>query len=479
MRAVWFRNDLRLYAHSPLRHALDQGDKVVAVYALCTEQWQRHGVAPLRQWYVLNSLLEWGEALAAKGIDCHVLNLSNFDQVAKDLPLWLQQQGVTQVYCNREYPVHEKRRDKQVAETLSAGGIAIKGFDDNELVPPRALKTGQGTPYTVYTPYKKQWDKRMDVDDINVRLTVPAWPGGHGEFHGKAEIEAALATLNLPTSLTSPWQPGEQAAQRQLAEFCSEHIASYKAERDIPSIEGTSRLSAALSAGLLSPAQCYQQARQALADPASREGAACWIGELAWRDFYRQIMAHFPTLSWGKAFRPETDYIEWQQDDELFDAWAQGRTGFPLVDAGMRQLVATGWMHNRLRMLTAMFLSKHLLLDWRRGETFFMQHLIDGDFAANNGGWQWSASTGTDAAPYFRVFSPIRQSERFDPQGTFIRQWLPELADLNSKEIHTPWKYPSRCPEYPAPVVEHQGVRERVTAAFKQAKSHFDAHNEQ
>ena len=185
-------------------------------------------------------------------------------------------------------------------------------------------------------------------------------------------------------------------------------------------------------------------------------------------------MARFPRVSRGGAFRPETELLQWSQDPDLFQAWCEGRTGYPLVDAAMRQLVATGWMHNRLRMVTAMFLSKHLWLDWRLGERFFMQHLIDGDFAANNGGWQWSASSGTDAVPYFRVFNPVRQSQRFDAQGEFIARWVPALRELDNKTVHEPWKQPLLAPDYPPPVVPHAGVRERVTEAFKAAKAQYD-----
>lgn len=229
-------------------------------------------------------------------------------------------------------------------------------------------------------------------------------------------------------------------------------------------------LSAALSAGTVSVAECWHLARSALQHPAQREGAECWIGELAWRDFYRQIMANFPQLAVGEPFRAETRFIQWSSDEALFQAWCEGRTGYPLVDAAQRQLVQTGWMHNRLRMVSAMFLTKNLFIDWRRGEQFFMRHLIDGDFAANNGGWQWSASTGTDAAPYFRVFSPVRQSQRFDPDGEFIRRYVPELAEIDNKWIHEPWKAPNPVSGYPAPVVDQAGVRDRVTAAFRAAK---------
>jgi len=201
-------------------------------------------------------------------------------------------------------------------------------------------------------------------------------------------------------------------------------------------------------------------------DAGAGEGAAVWISELAWRDFYRHIMACFPSLAQGSPFKSETALLQWRHDHEQFQAWCDGQTGYPLVDAAMRQLNETGWMHNRLRMVTAMFLTKHLFIDWRWGEAHFMRRLIDGDFAANNGGWQWSASTGTDAVPYFRVFNPVRQSERFDPQGVFIQRYVPELRGLSGKALHRPWPVDG----YPAPIVDHQGVRERVTLAFRQAR---------
>jgi deoxyribodipyrimidine photo-lyase len=275
--------------------------------------------------------------------------------------------------------------------------------------------------------------------------------------------------------LTSKWQPGELSARKQLRRFIDAGLSGYRQRRDYPALAATSVLSTALSAGTLSVPECGLAARPALQDAASREGAECWIGELAWRDFYRQIMANFPRLARGEAFREDTRYIQWSSDNSRFQAWCEGRTGYPLVDAAQRQLLQTGWMHNRLRMVSAMFLSKHLFIDWRRGEEFFMRHLIDGDFAANNGGWQWSASTGTDAAPYFRVFSPIRQSERFDPEGEFIRRFVPELAGLSAKSIHAPWRAPVPPDNYPQPVVPHEGVKERVTAAFRAARTMMES----
>lgn len=473
MNLVWYRNDLRVHAHRALQEALLAEGPVMAVYFLCDAQWDNHGVAPLRRWYVLHSLLELGEQLADKGIALHVLDAGDFSQVSVQLAELVRQHQIQQIFCTREYPLNERRRDEAVAKEMKQLGVTIRGFDDSVLVPPTTLRTGKGTPYTVFSAFKKRWDVWLEA-----HFSLPGLPDRQtpepAEFVGKKQVDAAIGKLKVPASLTRIWEPGEQAAARQLEQFVSRHLAGYRQYRDYPSLTATSSLSAALSAGTLSPASCFHAARQAMADAGARDGAACWIGELAWRDFYRQIMAQYPRLSWGKAFRPETDLLEWDNDNDLFDAWCEGRTGYPLVDAAMRQLVATGWMHNRLRMVTAMFLSKHLWQDWRKGEDFFMRHLIDGDFAANNGGWQWSASTGTDAVPYFRVFNPVRQSQRFDAEGKFIAHWVPELKTLDNKTIHEPWKQPLLVPDYPAPIVPHAGVRERVTESFKGVKEAWD-----
>ena len=255
-------------------------------------------------------------------------------------------------------------------------------------------------------------------------------------------------------------------------------LGGARVDRDRPDLDATSRLSAYLAAGVLSPRQCLHAAlrvNQGEFD-GGNPGAVSWINELLWREFYKHILVCYPRVSRHRAFRPETESVRWRNDPKGLAAWKEGRTGIPLVDAAMRQLLATGWMHNRLRMVSAMFLTKNLLIDWREGERWFMQHLIDGDLAANNGGWQWSASTGTDAAPYFRVFSPVRQSHRFAPKGRFIARYVPELATADDKTIHEPWKQPLMTPDYPTTIVAHQGVKQRVESAFRAAR---DAWNQQ
>ena len=283
------------------------------------------------------------------------------------------------------------------------------------------------------------------------KVSVPAMPPG---VEGTADLSA--------------WPIGEDAARARLETFLSDRIRRYDADRDEPALAGTSALSPYLSLGVLSVRRCLEGALAANEGrlEGGEAGVETWISELVWREFYRHVVAAFPHVSRGHAFRREYDDFPWRDDAEALDAWETGRTGYPLVDAAMRQLVATGWMHNRLRMVTAMFLSKNLLLDWHAGERFFMRHLLDGDFAANNGGWQWSASTGTDAAPYFRVFSPVSQSERFDARGEFIRRWVPELADVPVKALHDPARRGS-VPGYPDPIVDAKKSRARAIDSFR------------
>jgi deoxyribodipyrimidine photo-lyase len=320
----------------------------------------------------------------------------------------------------------------------------------------------------MFTPFKKSF---------------MSWLSRLGRMHPvnmpEKQVEMVLKSSAVPKSLagfknsipTDLWPAGEAEALRRLNHFIEHHLASYAHDRDYPALEGTSQLSAYLNIGAISPRMCLHKALSA-SHIQAKESVDAWISELVWREFYQHIVYHFPHVCKGLSFHQKYDSLEWDNNKKLQKAWMEGLTGFPLVDAAMRQLKETGWMHNRLRMLVAMFFTKLMYQDWRIGETFFMQHLVDGAFAANNGGWQWSASTGTDAAPYFRIFNPMRQSENFDPEGAFIKRYCPELASLSAKEIHDPWVV---CPEkvkalgYPEPIIDYKTMRDKTITLFKNA----------
>jgi len=334
---------------------------------------------------------------------------------------------------------------------------------------PGSVLTKSGGYFQVYSQFRKVCYQRLHSalptpirrPAAQAPLTIASDP-----------IPGAVPGFTPPAaSLRQLWPAGEQAANRRLLAFADEQIDYYQSERDFPARPGTSRLSAYLAAGVLSPRQCLHAALHANQGEfdSGNSGIVTWINELLWREFYKHILVGYPRVSMHRAFRPDTDALAWRQAPHELAAWQQGRTGFPLIDAAMRQLLASGWMHNRLRMVVAMFLSKNLLIDWREGERFFMRHLIDGDLAANNGGWQWSASTGTDSAPYFRIFNPLSQSQRFDPDGRFIRHWLPELSGLNNKDIHNPAAMDGLfgVVDYPRPMVDLGSSRSRALAAFK------------
>jgi deoxyribodipyrimidine photo-lyase len=284
-------------------------------------------------------------------------------------------------------------------------------------------------------------------------------------------VPTSVAGFDAGRALDDLWTAGERAAKLRLNAFVTKQIRAYKDRRDLPAEAATSRLSPYLTAGVISPRQCLLAAAEANGGrlDGGRAGPSCWVSELIWREFYRHVLVGFPRVSMNRAFKEKTERVPWRYDGDQFADWCAGRTGVPIVDAGMRELAQTGWMHNRLRMIVAMFLTKDLLIDWRWGERHFMRQLIDGDLASNNGGWQWSASTGTDAAPYFRIFNPYRQGQRYDPAGNYIRQFVPELADVPSDWLHDPNKFPAEERQrlgYPEPMIDHAAARQQALAAF-------------
>ena len=457
---VWFRNDLRLADNPALTAACATGRPVAACFFLTPGQWRRHDWGPARVDFALHNLRLLGDALANLGIPLHLYQCAEFDEIDPILLRLCRALGVKQLHFNAEYGVNERRRDRRIRDRLAAIGVNCQCFPDQAAVPVGELTTFGGQPYRVFTPFARSWSHWLEAHPPAI-LPVPAAPG-------PACPPPAMPESASPGQADGafPVPPGEAAAHHRLQCFLEEKVRQYDRHRDQPALNATSLLSPYLACGVLSGRQCLVAARQ-LQSLHPGEGLKRWINEIAWRDFYIHILFHFPRVSMHRAFRPETEQLAWNPPDAKFDAWKQGRTGVPLVDAAMRQLLETGWMHNRLRMVAAMFLTKNLFIDWRLGEAWFMSHLVDGFLASNNGGWQWSASTGTDAAPYFRVFNPVSQSERFDPNGDFIRRYVPELRDLDGRRIHDPSDRGGRPADYPPMIVDLKASRKAAIARFK------------
>ena len=483
---VWFRRDLRASDHAALYHALCDARSVYCAFVFDRELLDPLPRIDRRVEFILESLADLDRQLHALGVKHGkpgVRLIVRQGQSVAEIAALATSLGVEAVYANHDDDPYALERDAAASEALAKAGIALHTSKDHVLFERSEVLTGAGRPYTVFTPYKRAWLQRLDG------FFLKAYPTErHVDALATVEegVGGALPTLrdigfepsNLP-EIGIP--PGSEGAARLLHEF-AKRIDAYDHDRDFPAVPGPSRLSVHLRFGTLS---IREAARAAVArQHASPEapGAAVWLSELCWRDFYQQILHHFPHVV-GASFRPAYDRIRFETGrhaDELFQAWCEGRTGYPLVDAAMAQINRTGYMHNRLRMVTASFLCKDLGIDWRRGEAYFALQLNDYDLASNNGGWQWAASSGCDAQPYFRIFNPVTQSEKFDTSGEFIRHWLPQLAGLPDASIHAPWlAAPIELQaagvvlgqDYPAPIVDHDAARRRTLERYAVVKS--------
>ncbi|UVK87560.1 deoxyribodipyrimidine photo-lyase [Pseudomonas sp. B21-051] len=472
MQLIWLRSDLRLHDNTALAAAAARGP-TVAVYLLSPQQWLEHDDAACKVDFWLRNLRELSSRLGELNIPLLLRTANHWDQAPAVLLELCVQLNIQAVHVNEEYGIHESQRDAAVAVALKSKGIAFHSYLDQLLFKPGTVLTKTETYFQVFSQFRKVCYERL-------HRSMPALvktPGKQAKLNIDSDpVPASVAGFATPSeSLRALWPAGEQEARRRLDTFADAQIDYYQSERDFPAKPGTSQLSAYLAAGVISPRQCLQAALQSNQGEfdSGKVGAVTWINELLWREFYKHILVGYPRVSRHRAFRPETEALAWRDAPDDLAAWQEARTGLPIIDAAMRQLLETGWMHNRLRMIVAMFLTKNLLIDWREGERFFMRHLIDGDLAANNGGWQWSSSTGTDSAPYFRIFNPISQSEKFDSEGLFIKHWLPELAGLNKKEVHNPANAGGLfgVADYPAPIVNLGASRERALAAFKNLPS--------
>lgn len=468
---VWFRHDLRALDNRALSVACaDPEAHVFALFIATPQQWVEHAMSLRQAEFIRQNVEQLAEQLATLNIHFLYREVGSFADVPVALATVVTDNSIDALFFNRQYEWNEQQRDAAVINALTSN-VQCHAFDDQLLTIPGTVKTACGEMFKVFTPFRRALLAQLFSCDTQC-LPAPA-------IRVVSEADALITDTVQPFSYpceTNPFFPaGEKAALQRLRLFCHQHAPDYQQLRDIPALPATSRLSAYLSAGVLSVRQCLNRLRLAHPDDWSREGTGCfsWLNELIWREFYHHLLVAYPKLCRYQPFITWTDHVPWRDDTTLLNAWQQGNTGYPIVDAAMRQLNATGWMHNRLRMITASFFTKDLRLDWRLGERYFMQQLIDGNLAANNGGWQWSASTGTDSTPYFRIFNPTTQGQRFDPQGHFIREWLPELSNVPDKFIHTPHLWAEKTQtvlEYPLPIVDHTLARKETLAAFEQAK---------
>ena len=460
MSAIWWiRRDIRLSDNPTLAKALQQGDGVIPLFILDPrlnqkEPSQRHA-------FLFEGLNVLDEQLKQKG-SALVVRSGEPGQVLHDLML---QTGATAIYAEEDFTPYATKRDERIAAALPF--VRVHG---QTVIHPLLVQKSDGKPYTVFTPFSRAWKALLNQDLTSIptpkQIPSPILP--------KSDA--------LPQCEGSQLFPsGERVALQRLSLFAESAIFQYNEQRNRVDLDGTSSLSPYLRFGMISLRQAVMAAKQAELRASqlgvSTQGAATWLNELIWREFYISILFHFPYVS-KKAFNPKYQNIQWSNNTAEFEAWKVGRTGMPIVDAAMRQLLATGWMHNRARMIVASFLVKDLLINWQWGERWFFETLLDGDPAANNGGWQWTAGTGTDAAPYFRVFNPILQAQKFDPNGDYVRRWVPELADVPASYLQTPWKMPAEIQQksgcligidYPDLIVDHDEARKRVLRVYKES----------
>ena len=457
----WFRRDLRLGDNSALHAAASQSEEVVPLYVISPWQGSHLWTGPARQDFLCGCLESLEKNLGARG--AHLIYRRG--DAVDELHALLRESEAQAVFYNRDPDPFGRATEERLEQVCRDLGVACHGFKDVVLHEPEEVLKGDGTPYRVFTPYLRRW---LEVDKPSPRSRLPEFAPISDKLPSLSRPD--LDTWKLPAHRVRFVRPGEKAARARLSDALENRLLHYEQGRDVPSREATSRLSQDLRFGTISIRKIHAATRRAIAHSESashRESLEKFVSELAWREFYMQILHHFPEVL-AHEFNPDYRGLPWAEPGEELERWKRGETGFPIVDAGMRELAGTGFMHNRVRMIVAMFLTKDLRLDWRLGEQFFMQSLVDGEIASNNGGWQWSAGTGADAAPYFRIQNPWTQTERYDPEGTYIRRWVPELADAPPAALcKPPAPGASVASGYPKPVVDHAEARKRTLAVFK------------
>ena len=459
---LWFRQDLRL-ADNPALAAAVKAGPVIPLFILDDEtpgQWKPGGAS---RWWLHHSLEALAADLRKLGSDL----ILRRGPAAKIITSLLKDTGATAVFWNRQYEPWAIARDTRIKDSLKTAGIRAESFNASLLREPWEMKTGAGGPYRVFTPFWRAAREQLgSVDPVARPKAIPApatWPASD-----KLASWKLLPTKpDWSTGFTPHWTPGEHGARKRLDAFLAGALSGYATQRDRPDIEATSRLSPHLHLGEIGPRQVWKAAIAAAQSRGQETNTDKFLAEVGWREFSHHLLYHFPHLP-ERNYKESFDAFPWDDNEANFRKWCRGQTGYPIVDAGMRELWTTGFMHNRVRMVAASFLIKHLLIPWQKGEAWFWDTLVDADLASNSASWQWVAGSGADAAPYFRIFNPVMQGEKFDPDGTYVRKWVPELKACNPKFIHRPWDAPDFTRlRYPAPMVDHATARDRALKAFK------------
>ncbi|MBE9040574.1 deoxyribodipyrimidine photo-lyase [Oscillatoriales cyanobacterium LEGE 11467] len=468
----WHRRDLRISDNVGLASAQQLGSRVVGLFCLDPDILQRDDIAPARIKYMLGCLQHLQQAYAQANSQLLILH----DRPSQAIPDLATALNAEIVVWNRDVEPYAKSRDRTVSEALQQSGIAVQTYWDRLLHAPGDILTGSQNPYTVYTPFWKNWSRQQKADPL------PSLEKARGLTAAELEAAEKVGAGSLPSAeglgfvwdAPLPQEPGEIAAREKLNQFVESAIFKYSERRNFPAVDGTAGLSAAFKFGILGVRTVWAQtiaAEGRCYSDEARDSVRTWQQELAWREFYEHVMYFFPELAEGP-YRPRWQNFPWSDDRDRFQAWCEGRTGYPIVDAAMCQLNQTGWMHNRCRMIVASFLTKDLIVNWQWGEQYFMQHLVDGDLSANNGGWQWSTSSGMDPKP-LRIFNPASQAQKYDPEAEYIRRWLPQLKSVDTKYLVTGQIPPEELDglDYPAPIVDHKQQQRYFKELYQQTKT--------
>ncbi|KAF9580017.1 hypothetical protein BGW38_003498 [Lunasporangiospora selenospora] len=481
---MWFRSDLRIHDNRALyaasaRAKIGESKSLICLYIISEQEWAHHDDAPVKIDFWFRNLAKLKKALDKLNIPLVVKNAGTKDDVAGLLESAVKEYDVSHVFWNAEYMVDEKRRDVAVKKALTKiPGVYVEEHEDQCIIPPKEMKTKVGNNFTSFIQFFAAW---CHIVETNAYL-LQASPMPEANAAEARQIYAKLFEATVRSSHTHSldrkeienlYPAGEEAAQTRLLSFIHDEINQYHVGRENLEDQGWMSVIPYLSNGIISARQCVSLARESNNNKiiVGSKGVRAWIKEFAWREFYKGMLVSFPKLSMSRPYLPFTDNIRWSNDDRKFQMWCQGKTGYPIVDAGMRQLNTTGFMNNHVRMTVACFLVKDLLINWQKGEKYFMNNLVDGDLATNNGGWQWCASTGADAQPYYRVFNPVAQSKKLDPVGEYIRHWVPELKTLPDSQIHDPYHSLSAKDfgklGYPKPIVDHAEAKKKYTEEYK------------